>query len=162
MLGEVRFTRRNHGLPEDPGAERALLEVLGIGHLAQRDPRDLSGGERQRVAIAAVLAANPQIILLDEPTRGLDYRQKAALTRVLRELTAQGHTVIMATHDVELVARAADRVLLMAEGEVVVDGPTREVMTESLVFASQMTKLFRDPRFLTVEDVLQCVDEGGA
>ena len=162
VLGEVRFTRRNHGLPEDPGAERALLEVLGIGHLAQRDPRDLSGGERQRVAIAAVLAANPQIILLDEPTRGLDYRQKAALTRVLRELTAQGHTVIMATHDVELVARAADRVLLMAEGEVVVDGPTREVMTESLVFASQMTKLFRDPRFLTVEDVLQCVDEGGA
>lgn len=154
---ELRFTRRNHGLPPDPGADMALLDWLGIAHLADRDPRDLSGGERQRAAIAAVLVADPQIILLDEPTRGLDYDQKAALTALLRDLTGAGRTVIMATHDVELVAQAADRVILMAEGEIVVDGPTRDVMTESLVFASQVTKLFRDPRVLVVRDVLEAL-----
>ncbi len=152
---ELRFTRRNHGLPPDDAADMALLDWLGIAHLADRDPRDLSGGERQRVAIAAILVANPRVVLLDEPTRGLDYSQKRALVRLLREMTDAGHTVIMATHDVELVALAADRVVLMAEGEIVVDGPTREVMTESLIFASQVTKLFRDPRFLTVEDVVR-------
>lgn len=151
---ELRFTRRNHGLPQDDAADMALLNWLGIAHLADRDPRDLSGGERQRVAIAAILVVNPRVVLLDEPTRGLDYSQKRALIRLLHDMTAAGHTVIMATHDVELVAQAADRVVLMAEGDIVVDGPTREVMTESLIFASQVTKLFRNPNLLTVEDVL--------
>ncbi len=159
VLDELRFTRRNHGLPEDPQADMALLDWLGIAHLAHRDPRDLSGGERQRVAIAAVLVADPRVIVLDEPTRGLDYVQKMALARLLRDLTSSGRTVIMATHDVELVARAADRVILMAEGEVVVDGNTREVMTESLIFASQIAKLFRDPRLITVDDVVHALRE---
>ena len=154
VLEELRFTRRHHGLPPDDDADMALLDWLGIAHLAERDPRDLSGGERQRVAIAAILVADPRIILLDEPTRGLDYTQKRALADLLDDLTRSGRTVIMATHDVELVARTADRVLLMAEGDIVVDGPTREVMVESLVFASQVAKLFRNPAFLTVEDVL--------
>lgn len=154
---ELAFTRRCRGLPFNPEADRLQLARLGIDHLATRDPRDLSGGERQRVAIAAMLVANPRVILLDEPTRGLDYYQKQQLVQALRHLTQQGHTVVMATHDVELVAQAADRVLLMAEGEIVVDGPTRVVMTESLVFSSQITKLFRDPRFLTPEDVLRAV-----
>jgi len=154
VLDELRFTRKHHGLPRDDEADMALLEWLGIAHLAHRDPRDLSGGERQRVAIAAILVADPRIILLDEPTRGLDYAQKRALGNVLEDLIQAGRTVIMATHDVELVARTADRVLLMAEGDIVVDGPTREVMVESLIFASQITKLFRNPAFLTVEDVL--------
>ncbi len=162
VMDELRFTRHNHGLPEDPAADRALLTWLGIEHLAHRDPRDLAGGERQRVAMAAVLVADPRIVLLDEPTRGLDYRQKLALIHLLRDLTAAGRAVILATHDVELVARAADRVILMAEGEIVVDGPTREVMTESLVFASQVTKLFRDPRFLTPEEVIRALQEAGA
>ena len=161
VADELRFTRRNHRLPEDPQADRALMEWLGIAHLADRDPRDLSGGERQRVAIASILVADPQVILLDEPTRGLDYHQKLALVELLRDLTAAGRAVILATHDVELVARAADRVILMAEGEIVVDGPTREVMSESLVFASQVTKLFRDPRFLTPEDVCQVLKPEG-
>ncbi len=160
---ELAFTRRQHGLPPDPDADEALLTWLGIAHLADRDPRDLSGGERQRAAIAAVLVADPHVILLDEPTRGLDYAQKQALVDLLKDLTRGGRAVVMATHDVELVARAADRVLLMAEGEIVVDGPTREVMTESLVFASQITKLFRDPRCLTPEDVIRLLaPEAGA
>ena len=70
------------------------------------------------------------------------------------DLKAEGCAVLLATHDVELVARCSDRVVLLGEGEVVVDGPTREVMTGSLVFASQVNKLFRDPHYLVVEDVV--------
>ena len=150
---ELDFTRRGHGLP--PGEYGDLLGALGLTAHAERYPRDLSVGERQRVALAAILVAKPQILLLDEPTRGLDYVQKAALVAFLRKEKAQGRTIIMATHDVELVARCADRVVLLGDGQVVVDGPVRQVMSESLVFSSQINKLFRDPALLTVEDVLR-------
>jgi len=153
LAEELAFTRRGHGLP--PGDDAPLLEALGLTEHLHRYPRDLSGGERQRAALAAVLVAQPQIILLDEPTRGLDYQQKRALAGFLRAQKAAGRTVVMVTHDVELVAQCADRVVLMAEGEVVVDGPARQVMADSLVFATQVNKLFRDERFLTVEDVLR-------
>ena len=151
---ELAFSRRAHNLPPDPAGDLALLRRLSIDHLSASHPRDLSVGERQRLALAAVLVTDPQLILLDEPTRGLDYVQKHVLADLLRELRSEGKTILMATHDVELVAATADRVVLMAEGQVVVDGPARRVMAESLVFASQVNKLFRDPRLLTPEDVL--------
>ncbi|HEX9118682.1 MAG TPA: ATP-binding cassette domain-containing protein [Anaerolineae bacterium] len=157
LAGELAFTRRSHGQAADTGADLALLERLGLTGAAARDPRDLSGGEQQRAALAAILIANPRVLLLDEPTRGLDYAQKAALAAILQELKAEGRAIIMATHDVELVAACADRVLLMSEGEIVVDGPARSVMSDSQVFASQINKLYRDPRFLVVEDVLAAV-----
>jgi energy-coupling factor transporter ATP-binding protein EcfA2 len=150
---ELAFTRRGHQLPQ--ADTRPLLNRLRLGELAQAYPRDLSTGERQRAALAAILVAEPEVLLLDEPTRGLDYANKEQLTAILNDLRQQGGTVVMATHDVELVARCADRVVILGEGQVVVDGPVREVMTESLVFASQINKLLRDNRFLTVEDVLQ-------
>ena len=149
---ELNFTRRGHGLSDADNGE--LLEVLSLTAHADRYPRDLSVGERQRVALASILVAGPQILLLDEPTRGLDYQQKEALTAFLLREKASGRTIIMATHDVELVAQCADRVILLGEGQVVVDGPVRQVMSESLVFASQINKLFRDPALLTVQDVL--------
>jgi len=150
---EIAFTRLNHRLP--PVADTALLEHLGLAAHADRYPRDLSVGERQRVAVAAILAAEPQILLLDEPTRGLDYQQKEALVAFLEVEKARGRTIIMSTHDVELAARCADRVVLLGDGQIVVDGPARQVMSESLVFTSQINKLFRDPALLTVEDVLR-------
>jgi energy-coupling factor transport system ATP-binding protein len=149
---ELDFTRRGHRLP--PGDHGALLDTLGLAGHAEDYPRDLSVGERQRVALASILVAEPQILLLDEPTRGLDYEQKAALAGFLKAEKARGRTIIMATHDVELVAGCADRVVLLGDGQVVVDGPARQVMGESLVFASQINKLYRDPALLTVEDVL--------
>ena len=158
---EVDFTRRNHGLPGN-GATAALLGSLGLGGMAGRDPKEMSVGERQRVALAAVLAAEPAVLLLDEPTRGLDYGQKARLTATLQRLAAEGRAILLATHDVELAARVADRVVLLSGGQVVVDGPAREVMTDSLVFASQVSKLFRDPRLVTVEDVAALVRAGEA
>jgi energy-coupling factor transport system ATP-binding protein len=149
---ELEFTQRGHDIP--PGDFDALLDTLGLTSHANDYPRDLSVGERQRVAMASILVANPQVLLLDEPTRGLDYQQKAALAAVLRSMKAERRTIIMATHDVELVANCADRVVLLGDGQVVVDGPARQVMSDSLVFASQMNKLFRSPALLTVEDVL--------
>jgi energy-coupling factor transporter ATP-binding protein EcfA2 len=157
---ELDFTRRGHGLP--PGEYGALLGTLGLTEYANQYPRDLSVGERQRVALASILVAEPQVLLLDEPTRGLDYRQKAALVAFLQHERARGRTIIMATHDVELVANCADRVILLGDGQIVVDGPTRQVMSESLVFASQITKLFRDPSLLTVEDALNLYETGGS
>ncbi|MBN1400582.1 MAG: ATP-binding cassette domain-containing protein [Anaerolineae bacterium] len=150
---ELAFTRQSHQLPER--APDDLLALLGLAQHANAYPRDLSVGERQRVALAAILAAEPQIILLDEPTRGVDYEQKRALTRFLQAARAQGHTVILSTHDVELAAASADRVILLGDGEVVVDGSTRQVMSQSMVFSSQINKLFRDERYLTVADVLE-------
>jgi energy-coupling factor transporter ATP-binding protein EcfA2 len=149
---ELDFTRRGHGLA--PGDYASLLGTLGLTGHTEHYPRDLSVGERQRVALASILVAEPQILLLDEPTRGLDYQQKAALVGFLQHEKARGRTIVMATHDVELVANCADRVVLLGDGQVVVDGPARQVMSESLVFASQINKLFRDPGLLTVEDVL--------
>jgi energy-coupling factor transport system ATP-binding protein len=154
VAGELAFSRRGHGLPPDPEADRALLVRLGLDHCRDSHPRDLSVGEKQRLALAAVLVPDPDLILLDEPTRGLDYVQKHTLAVLLHELRRAGKTVIVATHDVELAAAMADRVVLMAEGQIVVDGPARRVMAESLVFASQVNKLFRDPRLLTPDDVL--------
>ncbi|MGQ9839962.1 MAG: ABC transporter ATP-binding protein [Anaerolineae bacterium] len=159
LAAELAFTRKSHGLPQDRAADQALLAQLGLAPLADRDPRDLSGGEQQRAALAAILVAGPQVILLDEPTRGLDYAQKQALADLLLALKREGKTIIMATHDVELAARCADRAVLLAEGQVVVDGPARQVMSDSQVFASQVNKLFRDPRFLVVEDVLERMGE---
>ncbi len=155
LAAELAFTRRSHGMPPDPAGRRGLVGAARPGGAgADRDPRDLSGGEQQRAALAAILVAEPQIILLDEPTRGLDYVQKRSLADLLLELKAEGRTVVMATHDVELAAACVDRVVLMGEGQVVVDGPAREVMSDSQVFASQINKLFRDPHYLVVDDVL--------
>ncbi len=156
LRDELRFTLANHGLSlaTAPIGPEALLERLGLAGLADTYPRDLSVGQRQRAALAAILITRPAVILLDEPTRGLDYAAKAELVALLKGWQAEGCTILMATHDVELVARAADRVVLLSEGQVVADGPARTVLTDSLSFAPQLGKLFGDPALLTVEDVL--------
>jgi energy-coupling factor transport system ATP-binding protein len=170
VADELAFTRRAQGMDQTADGhadlDADLLGSLGLGGMSARYPRDLSAGERQRVALAAVLVGNPEVILLDEPTRGLDYEQKAALVRFLRALRAPDgpgkqlpKTVLMVTHDVELVAQCAERVVLMGDGEIVVDGPVRQVMSGSQVFASQINKLLRDPRFLTVQDVIEGLRE---
>lgn len=149
---ELDFTLRQRG--RQAGGYGELPRLLGLEPYFERYPRDLSVGERQRVALAAVLVTQPPIILLDEPTRGLDYRQKEALVGFLLEQRAQGRAIIVATHDVELAAHCADRVVILEEGEVVVEGPRRRVMTNWPAYSSQVNRLYRDPRYVTVEDVL--------
>ncbi len=151
---EIEFTRRYH--PSSSRADTdALLEQLGLMHLQAHYPRDLSGGERQRAALAAILIGNPQVLLLDEPTRGLDYQQKKRLAQFLRDMVGAGKAVIMVTHDVELAARCADRVVLMGDGQIVLDGPMREIMRQSMVFSSQISKLFPESGYLTEDEVLE-------
>jgi len=106
----------------------------------RRYPRDLSSGERQQLAIA-VVAAPAEVLLLDEPTRGLDPLVKKALSAFLRTRAAAGAAIVIATHDVEWAARTADRILLIAEGEIYADGPPGAVLSDSLVFATQISKL---------------------
>ena len=115
-----------------------------------RYPRDLSSGERQQLAIA-VVAARADLLLLDEPTRGLDPSVKRALTSFLRTRADAGASVLVASHDVEWAARTADRVLLMADGEIYADGPPRTVLSDSLVFATQINKLLGDGWLLPEE-----------
>jgi len=113
---------------------------LGVGEWLDRYPRDLSSGERQRVAIAAA-AGRADVVLLDEPTRGLDPQAKRSLAAYLRARAAAGASILVATHDVEWAARVADRVALMSNGEVYAEGSPRSILSDSLVFATQVNKL---------------------
>ena len=100
-----------------------------------------------------MLAASPPLLLLDEPTRGLDYPTKARLAKILRELAVGGHGIVLATHDVELAAEVATRVIVLAEGEIVADGPTAEVVLTSPMFAPQVAKILAPEKWLTVAEV---------
>jgi ABC-type taurine transport system ATPase subunit len=120
-------------------------------------PRDLSEGQRLALALAVVLAASPTLLLLDEPTRGLDYPAKERLTAMLRCYAADGHAIIVATHDVELAADTATRTVVLADGDVVADGPTREVVTHSPAFAPQVAKVLAPLPWLTVRDVTEAL-----
>jgi energy-coupling factor transport system ATP-binding protein len=90
---------------------------------------------------------------LDEPTRGLDYSAKARLATALRELARDGHAVVLATHDVELVADVATRAVVLADGDVVADGPARDVVCHSPVFAPQVAKVLAPDEWLTVREI---------
>ncbi len=105
-----------------------------------RYPRDLSSGERQQLAIA-LMGARADLLLLDEPTRGLDPQVKRALSAYLQTRAVAGAGILVATHDVEWAARTAGRILLMADGEIYADGPPASVLSDSLVFATQISKL---------------------
>ena len=134
-----------------PGC-RAILDDLVPGVPGDRHPRDLSEGQRLALVLALVLAAEPPVLLLDEPTRGLDYAAKRALAATLRRLADAGRTVLVSTHDVEFVATAADDVVVLAEGEMVSSGPVRRVLAESPAFAPQVTKVLGPP-WLRVDEV---------
>ncbi|WP_460809193.1 ABC transporter ATP-binding protein [Nocardioides salsibiostraticola] len=129
-----------------------ILEELVPGIDPTSHPRDLSEGQRLALALSLVLVARPAVVLLDEPTRGLDYAAKSHLARMLRDLVAGGRAVLVATHDVEFVAIAADDVVVMAEGEVVSSGPVRDVVAESPGFAPQITKVL-GAGWLTLQEV---------
>ncbi len=136
-----------------PGSARALLDRLAPGIEPGGHPRDLSEGQRLALVLAVVLTAQPSVICLDEPTRGLDYPGKQALAEILGSLKADGCAVLVATHDVEFVAQVADRVVVLAEGEVVSEGPTARVVAESPAFAPQVHKILGDG-WLTVDQVV--------
>ena len=139
VAAECRDADRDAGCAD--GSTAALLAELAPEIHGDAHPRDLSEGQRLALALAIVLVAEPAVLLLDEPTRGLDYPTKARLGRVLRGLAARGHAVVIATHDVELAADVATRVVVLADGEVVADGPTPKIVVGSPLFAPQVAKV---------------------
>ncbi len=137
----------------EPGTTARLLRGLGVIVPEDRDPRDLSEGQRLALVLAIQLAARPPVLLLDEPTRGLDYSAKAELRRMIGELAADGRAVLISTHDVEFAAATSRRTLLMADGELIADGSTAEVLTSSPAYAPQMAKVFAPLQILTPDEV---------
>jgi energy-coupling factor transport system ATP-binding protein len=143
-----------------PGSTYALLQRIVPSINPETHPRDLSEGQRLALALAIVLTAQPQVLILDEPTRGLDYQSKALLVGLLRNFAKElNRTVLIATHDVELVAELCDRVIFLAEGEVVADGPTLDILLSSPAFAPQVAKVMAPRKWLTVSNVLRAVEE---
>ena len=117
-------------------------------------PRDISEGQRLGLALSIILSASPKLVILDEPTRGLDYESKKVLVANLKRIAHQERrSVFISTHDVELVADVADRVIFLADGEVIADGTTRQVLTASPAFAPQVSKALPHTHWLTVSEV---------
>ena len=135
------------------GTTSAIFERLSPGVDESAHPRDLSEGQRLALVLALQLAGEPAVILLDEPTRGLDYAAKKRLSAVLAEHAGRGASVFLSSHDVEFVARTADRVVVLSEGEIITDGPAHTVLTASATFAPQVSRILRPLTFLTFDEV---------
>lgn len=136
-----------------PGTTRAIVALLAPEITDAIHPRDLSEGQRLLLALSIILAARPALICLDEPTRGLDYHTKRRLCDIIIDLAAAGHAIVLATHDVELTAELATRVVVLADGEIVADGSTIDITTSSPMFAPQVAKVLAPLRWLTVDQV---------
>jgi len=146
---EITFTMRQR-----PGAAwpTAMVESFGLTDLLDQDTRDLSEGERLRAALIAILTGEPSVIFLDEPTRGLDGVQKQVLSELLGRIRDRGGCIVLATHDVELIAALADTVVLLGNGEVVASGSPREVLSGSLAYSTVVNRVL-GPGFLTLADI---------
>jgi energy-coupling factor transport system ATP-binding protein len=160
--------RDAHAAPAAPGragrGEPAwqILDAIAPGIPRDAHPRDLSAGQQLALVLSVQLAAGPAVILLDEPTCGLDYQAKAGLTSTLDRLAARGRAIVVATHDVEFAARSCDRVVVMAEGEVVADGSAASVLTASPTFAPQVAKILAPLPYLTVAQIAAALDQAAA
>lgn len=151
---ELLITLRNHHLDSSGTYANQLLDRLGLASKYNEYPRDLSVGERQRVAMGAIMVTHPGALLLDEPTRGLDYHAKQILLELLRGWRDEGMAILMVTHDVELAVQAADRVIILENGVITGDGLPTRLLTNSTTFASQVAKIFPGRGWLTVDDVI--------
>jgi energy-coupling factor transport system ATP-binding protein len=130
---EIAFALKNFGFAEDVIEKRIswAINLLGLSEYRKTSPFMLSGGERKRVALASVLAWDPRMLILDEPTIGQDYDQKEKLRQFILQMKTQRKTIVMVTHDVEFVAECSPRVILMLDGQVLADGEAEKILTDS-------------------------------
>jgi energy-coupling factor transport system ATP-binding protein len=135
VFDEAAFGPRNFGFSEREVQERVKhsLAQVGLAGYEERDPFLLTKGERQRLALASVLAADPPIIIMDEPTTGLDYPAQRAVMDLLAQLNRNGRTIVVVTHTLWAAAEYARRCIIMAAGRLIVDGPTRQVLCQAEV-----------------------------
>ncbi|SHH23096.1 ABC transporter ATP-binding protein [Tepidibacter thalassicus] len=152
---ELKYTLDNKGI-KDYGIIEKILNDLDIYRYKDINPRDLSGGERQRVAIASILVMEPDILILDEPTRGLDKDLKEKLGNLILDLKRKGKTIILVTHDVEFTSKFCDRACLIFDGNIAQIGSKYDVLTSGIYYCTQINKLFSGyvDNVLTLEDAL--------
>jgi energy-coupling factor transport system ATP-binding protein len=164
---EVAFGPTNLGISGSQLRERIArsLEAVGLSYAAGRDPVTLSQGERQRLAIASVIACDPEIIIFDEPATGLDWQLQKNVMELARSLQNRGKTIIVVTHSMRLVSEYARRVIVMSNGKVVLDGSAREVFSDSARIESlslALTQIVRlsqkfGKTLLTVKELARCL-----
>jgi len=153
---EIAFALRNFGFDAATVEKRVTwaLNLLDLAEYRKASPFMLSGGERKRVALASVLAWDPKVVILDEPTIGQDHRQKENLRQFIVQLNEQGKTVVIVTHDVEFVAECNPRVVLMREGRIIADGEAKRILTdttlalEASIVPPQIAQIFHGLAFL--------------
>ncbi|MFN2117042.1 MAG: ABC transporter ATP-binding protein [Candidatus Promineifilaceae bacterium] len=150
---ELEITLDNHEIFA-PDRVDTTLQKLSLAPFADYYPRDLSTGQRQRTALGAITVAQPDILLLDEPTRGQDGLIKSQLLKIWQRWKSEGMGLIIVSHDVELVAQLADRVMILADGKIEAVGSAESVLSDSSLFAPQIARLFPGSGWLTVEDAL--------
>ncbi len=135
-LKEVTFTLKSMGFGSDEGRAMSILKSLNLRNLANKSPYELSVGEQRRLAIASVLVYEPEVVVLDEPTAGIDYSLKMELLSILLSLLEKGKTIVMTTHDVEFLAHApVNKVVLMSDGKVLAQGDPREILYNAELLA---------------------------
>lgn len=169
VIDEVAFGCRNFGMSDSEARDRSqkALSLVGLSGYDERDPFVLTKGERQRVALASVLAAEPPMIILDEPTTGLDYPAQRAVMELLAELNQEGRTVIVITHAMWVAAEYARRCVVMSDGKVLADGPTRavlsdrEAMNRAGLAPPEVTGLVAGASLVRVEELLEAASRGG-
>ncbi|MBO8159871.1 ABC transporter ATP-binding protein [Thermosyntropha sp.] len=149
---EILFSLENTENKEEKTSQ--LIEKFNLEPYAAVNPRDLSMGERQKTALASILALNPDLLLLDEPTRGLDYLAKEDLGKCLKMLCRESKSILMVSHDIEFAAEYADKVLIMFEGEIAAAGSKYEIMNNALFYSPQINRLLsgRVDRVVTLEE----------
>ena len=157
VMQELHNSDVDNELPS--GSTQSLLNQLAPEIDLSLHPRDLSEGERLSLVLAIVLSCSPQLLVLDEPTRGLDYRAKHRLVETLKRIATPTSAIVLASHDVELVAQLATRVVVLADGEKVADGDVAEILTSSPAFAPQISKVFGAGKWLTVAEVFESLKD---
>lgn len=150
---ELEHTLKNHKQLVNPKEIMDLLRQLNLQQESERYPRDLSSGERQRVALGAICITKPSLLLLDEPTHGLDPDAKKNLISLLQTWNQSGMSFILVTHDVEFAAAFAERVILLSDGKIIADGNPHTVFGINKTFTPQIQQLFPETNWLTLEDI---------
>ena len=157
VLEEVLFTARNMGVENAKSRALSILKHLNLHHLANRSPYEISVGEQRRLAIASILVYDPEIVVLDEATAGIDFSLKMELLKIIEELLKKGRTVILTTHDIEFITYAPiDRVVVLSDGEVVVQGEAREVLYNVELLTKARVSPPQIPTLINIAGVDMC------
>lgn len=137
LLDEIGFGLRNLGYSEDEVIERvkAVMEKVDLKKSLMNNPHFMSMGERHRVAIASILVLEPKVLILDEPTTGLDYKRSLELMELVKKINKEGKTIILVTHDVNLAAQYSERVIILKDGKIIADGSSKKILSDAFLLS---------------------------